>query len=275
MRSIIAGEIPTARKETPSRLTELIEFEQAAIGRWETRVRTLPPNAPPRFPDGHLDVGIAIEGEFNVQSLRDLRQTIEAAVRNHSGWPPFLTVNRVPFAPVPIDEAVEFWRGPDIDGSYDIPVHHDFWRISPLGLLFTRMGFREDCGFAGLEPAKYLDITSPTWRLGEAILEGAYIANALGAVDANLICHCRWRGLSGRLLVSRGNRDRLMLNEYRAAQDTYEATQTVALDALPQALPELVFAILGPLYELFDFFQLSKRLVEQELASLQRNTFPR
>jgi hypothetical protein len=39
----------------------------------------------------------------------------------------------------------------------------------------------------------------------------------------------------------------------------------VALDALPDALPELVFAILAPLYELFDFFRLPKRLVEEEL----------
>jgi hypothetical protein len=273
MRSIMAGEIPIAPKEAPSRLTELIEFEEAAIGRWEARVRRLPADAPPRFPDGHLDVGIAIEGAFKVQNLRDLRQTIQAAVRNHSGWPPFLTVNRAPFAPVPIDGAVEFWRGPDTDGSYDIPIHHDFWRISPRGLLFTRMGFREDGGFQGLESGKYFDITSPTWRLGEAILEGAYVARALDAVDTNLICHCGWRGLSGRLLVSRANRNRLMLNEHRAAQDTYEATQTVALNALPQALPELVFAILAPLYELFDFFPLPKRLVEEELASLQRNTF--
>jgi hypothetical protein len=76
MRSIMAGEIPTSPKETPSRVTELIEFEQAASSRWEARVRTLPADAPPRFPDGHLDVGIAIEGAFNVQNLRDLRQTI-------------------------------------------------------------------------------------------------------------------------------------------------------------------------------------------------------
>jgi hypothetical protein len=59
MRSIMAGEIPTAPKETPSRLAELIEFEQAAIARWESRVSTLPAGAPPRFPDGHLDVGLA------------------------------------------------------------------------------------------------------------------------------------------------------------------------------------------------------------------------
>jgi hypothetical protein len=44
--------------------------------------------------------------------------------------------------------------------------------------------------------------------------------------------------------------------------------------SLPDALPELVFSMLAPLYELFDFFQLPKRLVEQELVSMHRNTFP-
>jgi hypothetical protein len=276
MRSIMAGVIPTAPQETPSRLAGLMEFEQAAIGRWETRVRNLPADAPPRFLHGYDDVGMAIDGAFNVQSLAELRQTIETAVRNHSGWPPFLTLNRPAFAPKPIDGAVEFWRGPDSDGSFDIPAHHDFWRISPQGLLFTRRGYREDggeeSGLSGLAPGKYLHITTPTWRLGEAILEGAYIARALNAVDANLIVHCRWHGLSGRRLISRGS-NRLLLEEYVAEQDDYEANQTVALDAIPEALPEVVHAILAPLYELFEFFHLPKRLVEEELASLQRNLF--
>jgi hypothetical protein len=273
MRAIMAGEIPTTQESETSRLTQLLQFEQVAIRRWEARVANLPADVPPRFPHGCLDVGIAIDSTFNTQSLSELRSTIETAVRNHSGWPPFLTINRVPFAPKPIDGAVEFWRGPNADGSYEIPVHHDFWRISPEGQFFTRTGYREDGDYKGMEPSKFFDITSTTWRLGEAILEAAYIATALDAVDANLICHCRWRGLSGRRLVSRGNPNRLLYEAYQAEQDSYEATQTVALEALPQALPELLFAILGPLYELFEFFKLPKRLVEEELASLQKNRF--
>lgn len=93
-----------------------------------------------------------------------------------------MTVNRTPFAPKPIDGAVEFWRGPDIDGSFDIPVHHDFWRISPDGLLFTRCGHREDGGYPGLGSGKFFDIASATWRLGEVILEAAYITKAINAV---------------------------------------------------------------------------------------------
>jgi hypothetical protein len=114
-------------------------------------------------------------------------------------------------------------------------------------------GFREDGGFGGLEPGTFFDITTPTWRLGEALLEGAYIAKALHAVDANLICNCRWVGLSGRSLVSRGNPNRSVFEGRRAEQDVYEDTQIVALDALPDALPELVFAILAPLYEFSTF----------------------
>jgi hypothetical protein len=213
-------------------------------------------------------VGIAIDGTFDGESLSKLRHTIESAVRNHSGWPPFLTLNRSPFETKPVDGAVEFWRGPDADGSYTDPLHHDFWRISPNGLFFTRAGYREDSKEAG----RLFDITSPTWRLGETILEGSYIAKALNAADANLICHCRWRGLAGRRLVSLDDR-RGRRPVYQAAQDSYEATETIAINALPQALPEVVFAILAPLYELYQFFSLPKRLVEEELALLQRNQF--
>jgi hypothetical protein len=221
-------------------------------------------------------VGFAIDGPFKVETLSELRQAIATAVRNHSGWPPFLTLNRVPFAPKPIDGAVEFWRGPDSDGSYEEPAHHDFWRISPDGLLFTRRGYQEDGGYArdmGLSPGNFFDINAPTRRLGEAILEAFYIAQALEAVDANLICHARWRGLSGRALTTMGNPNRILTGQYRAEQGGYEASQTVALGALTHALPELVYTMLAPLYELFEFFKLPKRLVEEELASLQRNRF--
>jgi Putative DNA-binding domain len=272
-RSIMAGEIPTARPQTPSRLAQLLEFEKAAVSRWGARIVGLPTDAPPAFPDGYCDLGIAIDGTFDKPSLSDLRDTIKSAVRNHSGWPPFLTIDRAPFAPKPIEGAVEFWRGPDSNGSYSIPIHHDFWRISPEGMFFTRCGYREDGGFPDVPSGKYFDITSPTWRLGEAILQGGYIASALGASDANLIIHSQWHGLAGRKLMARGNPLRLFLGDFHAAQGTYVSTQTVALSALPGALPEVVFAILAPLYELFDFYKLPKRLVEEELASLQRNRF--
>jgi hypothetical protein len=52
-------------------------------------------------------------------------------------------------------------------------------------------------------------------------------------------------------------------------------TETIPVVSLPDALPELVFSMLAPLYELFYFFRFPKRLVEEELVSMHRNTFPR
>jgi hypothetical protein len=78
MRSIMAGVIPTSPQETPSRRAELIEFEQTAIARWEARVRNLPADAPPKFPHGHYDIGLAIDGDFSAQSLATLRRVARA-----------------------------------------------------------------------------------------------------------------------------------------------------------------------------------------------------
>jgi hypothetical protein len=66
----------------------------------------------------------------------------------------------------------------------------------------------------------------------------------------------------------------MLFDGHRAMQSIYETTKNIAVSAIPAALPELVFEILGPLYELFDFFSLPKRLVEEELASLRKNTYP-
>lgn len=273
MRSIMAGVIPTSPVHQPSTLEKLKAFEADAIARWTARAAALPTNVPPRFPHGYYDLGIAIDGDFEQPSLSALREIIGSAVKNHSGWPPFLTLTRAPFAPRPVDGSVEFWRGPDTDGSYDKPSHHDFWRIAPDGKLFTRRGYQEDGGLYNRHPGTTFDITSPTWRLGEAILEAFYIAQALNMPAGNLVCHGSWTGLKGRELVSYGNSNRLLFDGHITEQDTYEATETIALDALPQALPELVFKMLAPLYETFEFFALPKRLVEEELATLQTRRF--
>lgn len=274
MRSIMAGVLPRAERPPESTLVDrLCAFTSEAITRWQTLAGTTLDGSPPRFPNGYYDVAFAIDGDFDRKSLSELNEIIHSAVRNHSGWPPFLTIGRKPYTPRPIDGAIECWIGPDTDGSFDKPAHHDFWRISPQGFLFTRRGYPEDGSYRGEAPGTTFDITTPTWRLGEAVLEAVYIAQALNARDANLLCQARWTCLAGRHLVSHGNPNRSITGGRTIAQDSYEARETVALASLPAALPEFVHAILAPLYQLFDFFDLPKQLVEQELAALQKNRF--
>jgi hypothetical protein len=271
MRAILAGTLPSAA--TPTRLDALAEFSTAAMARWEERIAGLPKDAPPRLLHGFYDFAAAIDGEFERPTLGALREIISREIHNYSGWPAFPTLDRVPFTPAAVDDAVEFWRGPDTDGSFDKPAHHDFWRISPEGLLFTRRGYQEDGGYKDRTPGTTLDITTPTVRIGEAILNANYIARAMKADGADLIVRIRYARLSGRELVSYGNPNRTLFDGRKAAQSDYEATRPISLSALPQNLPEIVYVLLAPLYELFDFFQLPKRLVEEELANLQRHRF--
>ncbi len=251
---------------------ELLDFEKASSKRWTTITRDLPASAAPRFPHGYYQVTIALEGTFDEVGLKELRDIIAVSVRRHSGWPPFLTVQRAPFLPKAVDGTVECWIGPDTDGSFDVPGHHDFWRVSPKGLFFTKRGYSEDNGWRE-NPAGYgFDITTPAWRIGEIILQVMYISSALNALNCKIICRCQWTGLAGRRLVSWGNPDRIVPGTYISSQSEIEIQRSIDLSALPDALPEFICGLLNPVYELFDFFKVSQKLVEQELSELRKTT---
>lgn len=273
MRAIIEGVVPTVA-DAPIETTDLLtSFIQESIQRWDKRVADLPPDAAnPRFPLGYYDCAFKLESEFERQSLAKLRDTIHSSVRNHTGWPAFTGSYHSHFAAKPVSGAVEFWRGPNEDGSYEAPHRHDFWRISPNGQFFIRRGYPEDSGWKGMPPGQCFDIVTINKRLAETVMEVAYIARALGA-DGNIRCRFVLTGLANRELVSNDNPNRILFDGRHSAQNEYETDAMIAVSALPDALPELIFSVTAPLYELFDFFQLPKRLVEEEIAGLLRHTF--
>jgi hypothetical protein len=160
------------------------------------------------------------------------------------------------------------------DGTLGSPSHCDFWRISPEGYFYTRRGFKEDDGdLKEVQPGKAFSTSMPIWRIGEIVLQVAYVAKALNATDANLIGEFGWSGLTGRELVSIENPWSLSMKRV-AHQDKFRIWQAMAVGSIPDALPEVLQAILGPLFELFDFWQLPKRLVETELRKLMAHSFP-
>lgn len=274
MRSIMDGVIPTVGENINRDQQRLLSFEQDSIALWESLVKQLSPQATPRFLHGYYDLSFVLEGNFDKPTISKLRQIIEQENRNHSGWPPFLTLNRVPYMLNNVNGAVQFWRGPETDGRTDAPAKHDFWRISPDGYFFTRCGYWEDSGVEGTVPGKGFDISIPIWRLGEAILQVSYIAKALSVQDTNLTCHARWTSLANRSFVTGWNPRRVpVFGLHKATQDDYETTGRIAMTALPDSLPELVHDMLAPLYELFNFFALPKIVVEQEISLLRSRTF--
>jgi hypothetical protein len=274
IRDLLAGEIPRGIPSEPAVSERLQAFIAKCQERWAQLTASLPPELTPRFPHGFYEAGFAIDAVANVPSLAEFRRLLSQSLRNHSGWPPFVIIDRDPYRPRSVDGAIETWMGPERDGSTEAPAHHDFWRITPDGLFYTRRGLNEDGRYKGIEPGTTFDITTPTWRIGEIVTEVYYVAMALGASEANLIGHFRWHGLSGRRLVSVGNHRLLSPVTRTAHQNDYEAEVTVPVSSIPSALPEVVLKILVPLYQLFDFFELPKRLVEEELKNMLHHTYP-
>lgn len=273
IRDLLAGTAPPAAPVMLSAYEQLSSFIEKSEQRWNERISKTPHDAPARFPHGYYDAGFAIDSELPRQSLSDLASTVQRSIRNHSGWPPFAYLYKEPLRPRPVDGAIEAWFGPD-DRQFEDAAHSDFWRIAPDGCFYIRRGYSEDGGFRDMKPGKYFDITTPTWRTAEVIMEVYYVASNMGASDETLLSKFRWKGLSGRRLVSVGNQNRILSDINReSVQDEFEIHKQIKIGTVPDALPEIVWDILSPLYQLFDFWQLPKRLVEEEIRSLLRNTF--
>lgn len=274
IRDLLAGAAPKARPIPPTRRDKLQSFVDSSVGRWQKRVSSAPPDATVHLNSGYYDASFAIEGNLPGLPLSELAQTIRRSVRNHSGWPPFAYLSSEPFRPRPVDGAVEAWFGPDKDMRFDRPAHSDFWRISPEGLFFIRRGYNEDGGFNGIAPGTTFDINTTTHRIAETIMEVYYISSNMGAPDGSLLAEFKWTGLAGRRLVSFGNPNRLWFDDHRKIeQDDFGTSKEIDIARIPDALPEIVWDILHPLYQLFDFWTLPKRLVEEEIRTLLRNTF--
>jgi len=252
---------------------ELKAFVKHAQARWDVLVKDLPPKSNARFPNGFYEVGALIDGDFEEQSPAEFRETLRQSLRSHSGWPPFVIIDRDPFRPRLVDNSIETWIGLDSDGSENIPAHHDFWRISPNGRFFTRRGYSEDGRYRDMEPGKSFDITTPTWRLGEALIQIKYVADALNIDKAKVITWHRWSGIGGRELVSVGNSRRFIRGGRISHQDEYQSEIEFPINSLSDSLPEIVHTMLSPVYELFDFWEIPKELVEVELEKLLGNTF--
>jgi hypothetical protein len=65
----------------------------------------------------------------------------------------------------------------------------------------------------------------------------------------------------------------MMFGTYRAQQDAFTAQSSARADQISAILPELVYPVVRPLYELFDFFELPPNLVGEELAKMRQNRF--
>lgn len=262
-----AGATPTEEALAP-----LAVFARDGLTRWRALTEALPANDPARMPHGYRELAFEIRNIPAAPTLVELRRRLDAAGQVRlTGWPPFLSLNRDPFAPRIVDGLIETWLGAEEENrALRDPAHCDFWRASLEGRLYMIRGYEEDSR-EGRPAATLLDITLPVWRVAESLLYVARLARLFGE-DAAIVMSCRYTGLANRILTSLDNR-RIVFDDRRAADNEVQLALTATPAEIEDNLAELLHPALSPLYERFDFFELPMNLVTDEIAALRRGRF--
>lgn len=272
MRALILGVAPApAQPIGPAKLDQWIE---QCLTRWGALVADLPADAPESCPHGYYFVAYEIAGDLQTVPPGQLPQLLQRSVVRHTGWPPFWYPTRQGITPYPIDGLVECWLGGDTNPSafsQRDASHADFWRISPDGLAFLLRGYQED-GLQGRAPGTLFDVTLPVWRVGEILLHAESLARNMVDGPATLTFSARYTGLAGRTLTSVSGM-RAMFEDRTARQDAVDLRTTVETAAIGPNLPEIVHPLLAPLYALFDFFDLPKVLVTEEVSRMRSGSY--
>jgi len=273
IRSIVSGRVdPTPLP--PDAQAQLHAFCEAARARSVELTDTLPEGAAGRFPLGFYEMSFSLVGAQPAPNLVELQNRLETARRiKLTGWSVFLSMGTPEWAPYPHEDFVEAWVGRPVarERNLEDAAHADFWRASRDGKLYTIRGYAED-GLPERVPAgRAIDITLPVWRVGEGLLFAARLAETFDDVEAIAI-ECRFTGLNNRFLTSLSG-DRAIFNDRVSHTDEVVLRGQATLDQIRDNLTEVMHQLLVPLYERFDFFPVSRELVETELTRLRNGRF--
>ena len=253
-------------------------FVQEAFARWRALTAPLPEDSPGRFPFGWYRVDYALEGDLKEVELLQFEDMLRKAVIRHTGWPMFLFPGRPELEPREVDGVIECWLKPEdagIERPFGDAAHCDFWRAAPTGRAFSMRGYRED-GQDTFPPRTIFDNTLPTWRLGEALLHAAALAEQLAEDQdkVNVRLRVLYTGLSGRVLRAWANPMTDLFMEGGGARSDEATLETlVPVKDIQANLATYLHPLIASLFERFGVTGLSIDRIEAEVEKLRASRF--
>lgn len=266
IRGVLDGRGERLPPAEPTSLERLQAWAQAGTARWEA----LAPSAKdgePVDPPGTYTVAYQIEGDLAPRTPSEMLDLLRG-IPGYTGWRPWWVPSRDGIRPYQFDGVIECYHG--LDGNKRIvdPAHADFWRASTQGQLLLIRGFDEDSSTERAAPGTAFDLTLPVWRIGECLMHAVTLASRLAGESRSITFGVSWSGLRDRELIHLERR-RMLFPGHVARQDSFTAALTVDSDKIADQLPELLHGLLHPLYQLFDFFELPKLLVDEEVQRMR------
>ena len=267
---LIAALNPTSVRSTSAPGANLSAFAEDSRQRWVKLLKEVPLRSPARLANGHYELTFGMIPTPTPVSLTEIRRRIKDAGRKKmTGWPPFLELSPEEWRATPVDAYIETWLGrPQTTGDARVDVRpdlSDYWRASQDGMLHTIRGYVEDRHDqrAGVS----IDVAIPIWRVAEA-LEFVRRYSALFEGVEDIAVEMRFIGLDGREL-SYDNWQYWIDDGWVSRSDEFTASNVVSVNQIDKSLPEIVTVLLAPLYEQFNFYELSPILVDNEISRLR------
>ncbi len=275
IRQIVLGRVEDSDLDHTA--AELEGFIDSSRERWMSLVHNEPRDAPHCFPNGHYEIAIGRIGAQPAISLSELKDKLGIAQRvQTSGWPPFMDVGVRDLNPHAYEGCIEAWIGRPLPNKmFNDPSRSDFWRASPTGQLYSIRGYSEDGGewanSLQLNPGTTLTVNNSVLQIWECLRFASRFLRTFGDFE-DVIIRCQFAGLSGRTLVDSLD-PAFSIRRGVGQVDEVPLTGQFTLKQLEDNMPEVLSHLMGPMFEHFEFFQLTVAHV-QNIIDRYRERWP-
>lgn len=251
--------------------TGLESWDKESRELWERRIDRLPDGDPRRLETGHWSVSFAIS-PFREPPIGELNRALAQEMPAYSGWPPFTYLRRKSKRPKPAGDTIIAWlvNPEETPAEYPHGINADFWRVARTGRGFLLREFEEDAirydkFLQQSDSQRHFDWTLHIYRMTEILKFVETLAYRFGDAQAGYRLLLRYCGTGNRALSAHSF-------NYppppggTCMQPNLESRLEGAVSDLDIILPELVHALLAPIYQQFDFAELPLAMVNDVVS---------
>ena len=274
-RRILTGEAPLSLIPASEDVWATLDaWAEESVSRWEEKLTTIPIESGARCPLGYWWTAYQILGVRGTTTLPELKDIMAHRRARYTGWPPWPTAGGDGIPIIIQGKGIECWLAQK-NPIERRPADSDYWRATPQGLFFQLRGYQEDSRENELdEPGQILGLVMPIWRVAECLLHAQDMATQLTDDDTTILFRTSWTGLKHRWLrVPRRRTFGFRARQWSADEDSMTLQLSLESARVRDNLAETVWELLRPLYQRFEFYELPRELVQDELELMLRQRF--
>lgn len=238
---------------------DLDSWHDENIQLWQQKVNKFPEDDPRRLKHGFRTVTFSIN-PFQTEDLTSL-DTALRTMPKYSGWPPFTYLYADEHRPRPQDNCIMayFPSGP-------WHVFHDFWRISRDGRGFMLCPMQEDENddMSNVYPQSkgpFFNWLLPIYRVTEVLKFIEALAKRFSNENSSFHLIINYYGTQNRRLQQPDFTYNLPVGAV-CHSDSLNSSIKEQVTKIETNIEELIFRLLAPIYEQFDFTKLPRILVK-------------